>query len=495
MLFVRQNTSILIWSALYIAVALVLIWNNNQYLTLFPVGLLAVFAALFYTEFTYLSIAFLTPLSVNIEEYTNSFGLFVPTEPLLFGLMILLLMQHTFKYSIHKEVWKSPIVWAVGAYLFWIFITTITSSHPLASAKFLVARLWFIIPMLIFGPVIFLKEINIKRFLWLFTIGMTIVIIYTIVTHAQYRFGEKESHWVMWPFFKDHTIYGAIVALVTPIIFGLYFSKKHSAIMQAVFFGMMFIILLGLYFSYTRAAWLSVMASLLVLAAIKFKISFKLIASVTISVGLILLFSWTAIEQSMARNKSEHTTEEFGERLQSAANVSTDASNLERINRWTCAIDMFQERPIVGFGPGTYAFEYARFQRPENLTIISTNFGNLGNAHSEFLGPLAEMGFMGLITMVLIVVAIFYTSIKLYIKWPPEDKEMRTIILTIIVSLTTYFVHAFLNNFLDTDKAAVPIWGMCAMIIALEIRFASLKDARPSSQSGTKRQKTASLKD
>jgi hypothetical protein len=38
-----------------------------------------------------------------------------------------------------------------------------------------------------------------------------------------------------------------------------------------------------------------------------------------------------------------------------------------------------------------------------------------------------------------------------------------------ILSLTTYFVHGILNNFLDTDKAAVPIWGMCAVFIALEI--------------------------
>lgn len=471
MQFVKENKWLVVWSGVYLLLAAFLIWNDKEYLTLFPIGLIALFFSLFYTETTFLAIAFLTPLSVNIEEYTNSFGLFVPTEPLLFGMMLLLLMQHLLKYSIHREVWKSPIIWAVGFYVFWILITSITSSNPTASFKFLLARLWFIVPILIFGPIIFLKTENIKRFLWLFSIGMIFVVIYTVFEHAQYRFGEKESHWVMWPFFKDHTIYGAIVALVTPLIFGLYFSKKHTAIVQAILFGMMAIILLGLYFSYTRAAWLSVLASLVVLAFIKFKISFKLIASVTAFAGIVLFFSWTSIQHTLERNKQEHTTEEFGERLQSATNVSTDASNLERINRWTCAVDMFQERPIVGFGPGTYAFEYARFQRPENLTIISTNFGDLGNAHSEFLGPLAEMGFMGLIAMVLIVTAIFYKAITLYIKWPAEDKEMKTIILTIIISLTTYFVHAFLNNFLDTDKAAVPIWGMCAMIIALEIKL------------------------
>jgi O-antigen ligase len=183
--------------------------------------------------------------------------------------------------------------------------------------------------------------------------------------------------------------------------------------------------------------------------------------------GVALFFSWDTIQMELERNKYEHTTEEFGERLQSATNVTTDASNLERLNRWACAIEMFKERPVFGFGPGTYAFEYARFQEPENLTIISTNFGDMGNAHSEYLGPLSEMGFLGLIAMLLIVAAIFYEGITLYIDWPSDDKEMRTIILSMVLALVTYFVHGVLNNYLDTDKASVPIWTICAIFITL----------------------------
>jgi O-antigen ligase len=240
---------------------------------------------------------------------------------------------------------------------------------------------------------------------------------------------------------------------------------------QAVAIGFIFISLLALYFSYTRAAWLSILAALGVWALVKFKVKMTLIAPVVLISGTILFFSWDAIQMELERNKYEHTTEEFGERLQSATNVSTDASNLERINRWNCAIDMFKERPLFGFGPGTYAFEYARFQRPENLTIISTNFGDMGNAHSEYLGPLAEMGLPGMFLMLVIVTTIFYKAITLYHLWPVDDKEIRTLLMAIILSLTTYFVHGILNNFLDTDKAAVPIWGMCAMVIALERRL------------------------
>jgi O-antigen ligase len=450
-----------------------LIWIDLAYLTLASFGFIAVFAAIFYTEYAFLALAFLTPLSVNIEEYTDSFGLFIPTEPLLFGLMLLFLMINLRKRIYDVNIWKNPIIWAVSFYIGWIFITSITSSLPLVSFKFLLARLWFIIPMLFLGSIVFQKEVNIKRFLWLYAIGMMLAIAYTLVVHASYGFGEKESHWVMWPFFKDHTIYGAMVAFNLPILVGLYLSKKHSPLVQAVLISFIVLNLVGLYFSYTRAAWLSVIAALGVLGLIYFRIKFSLLVYVTLFLGAILFFSWDSIQMELARNKSEHTTEEFGKRLESAANVTTDASNLERLNRWSCALQMFEERPIVGFGPGTYAFQYARFQEPEKITIISTNFGDAGNAHSEYLGPLSEMGVFGLLSMIFIVSAIFYKGITLYLNWPAEQSEMKVLILSMVLALVTYFVHAFLNNYLDTDKAAVPIWGFCAAFIALEMKLAS----------------------
>jgi putative inorganic carbon (HCO3(-)) transporter len=467
----KKNSILLLIGVLYVVLTLYFVWIDKAYFSLASIGLIALFAAIYYTEWTFLAIAFFTPLSINIEEYTQSFGLFIPTEPLLFGMMVLLLMMQIRKQIFPKELWKNPIIWAVSFYIFWVFITSITSSSPITSLKFLLARLWFMVPLLLYGPVIFQKEKNIRLFMWLYSIGMMIAIAYTVIVHATYGFGEKEGHWVMWPFFKDHTIYGAMVAFTVPMVFGLYFSKKHSPLIQAILLFFIVLNLVGLYFSYTRAAWLSVFAAVGVWGLIHFKIKFSIIAGITAFIGIVLFFSWDAIQMDMARNKSEHTTEEFGEKLESATNVTTDASNLERLNRWSCALSMFEERPVFGFGPGTYAFEYARFQEPENTTIISTNFGDAGNAHSEYLGPLSEMGFIGLLAMILIVSAIFYKGISLYNNWPNEENEMKIIILAMILALVTYFVHAFLNNFLDTDKAAVPVWGFCAAFIALEMRL------------------------
>ena len=467
----KSNKWLLFSSLLYMVIAGYLIYNDLSYLVLFPIGLVAIYLAIFKGKIIYLALAFMTPLSINIEEYTERFGLYLPTEPLLFGFLLLVVMQEIRKSSLPKEFWRNPIVWAISFYLFWMFMTSITSSLPVASFKFLLAHCWLIIPMVVIGFSVFASKKAMITFFWLFTIGMCITIVYTVSIHATYRFGEHESHWVMWPFFKDHTIYGAAIGLLVPIVFGLYFYKSHTPIVQAILIGLITIVIVGLYFPYTRAAWLSVIAAMGVWLLIRLKIKFTWLLGIGITVLVGVASSWTAIQHALERNKYEHTTEDFGKRIQSAANVSTDASNLERLNRWQCAVDMFLERPVVGFGPGTYAFNYASFQRPDNLTIISTTNADGGNAHSEYLGILAESGIFGLFSMLFLVGAIFYQSITLYVKWPAEDKKTRTIIMTIILSLVTYFVHAFLNNYLDSDKASVPIYGMCAMILALEYKY------------------------
>lgn len=470
MQFIRENSTVLIAGILYTAVSGFLIWQDMFYLTLASLGMMAIYITVYHLEYAYLGLAFLAPLSINIEEYTDGFGLFIPTEPLLFGMMLLFSMKQLNNGNIvDKRIWKNPIILAACFYLFWTFVTSVTSTNPLASFKFLLAKMWFIIPLLFLGPAVMKKRLNIRLFLWFLSISMVIVVLYTMTVHSFYNFGETEGHWVMWPFFKDHTIYGSAVALIIPILFSIYFSKKHNPLIRVILYVMMSITLLGLYFSYTRAAWLSVIAAVIILGIIKLKIHFKYLAAVGLIAGSIILVSWDRIQMELERNKFEHTTEEFGERFQSAANVTTDASNLERLNRWSCAIEMFKERPFFGFGPGTYAFEYARFQKPENLTIISTNFGNMGNAHSEYLGPLSEMGVFGLIAILAIVAAIFYHSIKLYFRWPKEDVEIRTLMLGMILALVTYFVHGVLNNYLDTDKASIPIWGICAIFIALDL--------------------------
>ena len=164
-------------------------------------------------------------------------------------------------------------------------------------------------------------------------------------------------------------------------------------------------------------------------------------------------------EQDSSNNLLEH--------VQSITNISTDASNLERINRWSSALRLFEDRPFFGWGPGTYQFVYAPYQLSSEKTVITTNYGDGGNAHSEYIGALAEMGVIGSFIVILLVAVSVYSGLITYKK--AKNKESKILILAVTLAIISYFTHGILNNFLDTDKLAVPVWSCLAIITVIDV--------------------------
>jgi putative inorganic carbon (hco3(-)) transporter len=143
---------------------------------------------------------------------------------------------------------------------------------------------------------------------------------------------------------------------------------------------------------------------------------------------------------------------------------------------------MFGERPFWGWGPGTYTFYYAPYQLSSEKTIISTNAGDKGNAHSEYIGPLAESGVFGSLSFIGIVVTVIYYGIRLYRRLPYG--EMRRLVMCCFLGLVTYFIHGGLNNFLDTDKASLPFWGFIAVLVAVDIYYSKDELKEPAGKQG-----------
>lgn len=447
-----------------------MMYNGSMVLNVIPFALVLVYVALFHFESLFYFLVFFTPLSVNIEEFVSSnVGLFLPTEPLLFGMLLLIILNQTRHNQFTIAIIKHPVSILIILQIIWILITAINSELPLVSFKFLLTKLWFFIPIYFYGILFFLQnEKRIFHFVWLFISAMTIVVLYTLFNHALNDFSEPAGHWVMFPFFKDHTSYGAILALVYPLLFGLYYINRRHIYTKAILWGMIPLFTIAIIMSYTRAAWVTIFGALVVFLLIRFKVKFKYLAILGLFGVFYLAANFVEIGHALERNNAEHATENLDERLESVANITSDASNLERINRWTSAVLLWQERPFFGWGPGTYAMVYAPYQLARNLTIISTSSGNRGNAHSEYLGPLAEQGFIGMLLILVLFGYIIYIGISVYIRLEPS--AIRTILLVSILGLITYFAHGFLNNYLDTDKATIPVWGLTAFIVMLDLK-------------------------
>ena len=357
--------------------------------------------------------------------------------------------------------------------LLWIFVSALNSTMPLVSIKYFVAKLWLIIPVLVYGYVLFTDKKYIAYFILGQAISLSIVVLLsTLELYSTFGLSKNSTHFAVQPFYDDHTAYGAVLALFIPVVFAYIFilKDKLTKIGAVIIF---LILMLGLILSYSRASWLGIVLVLGIFILIKLRVNFKYLSLVTIFTIIVVSFFWFQIIDTLEKNNQDSSSN-ISSHILSITNISTDASNVERLNRWYCALEMFKQKPLFGYGPGTYQFEYAPFQLKRMRTIISTNFGDVGNAHSEYLGAMAEQGLPGALIFIIFAILILNYCFKIYNR--SNNWENRILALSIGLGFITYFFHGFLNNFLHTDKLAIPFFGFVAVIIALYNYDAPIKN-------------------
>jgi putative inorganic carbon (hco3(-)) transporter len=455
---------------LFVIVNGLLMTKDFYWLNILPVVLLLAWAMVSAADRVLLFVVFATPLSINLEQLElGGIGVSLPTEPLMVCLMLLFFLKLGLERdTIDRRVWQHPVTLVVGLQLLWMAFCIIPSSMPLVSAKYLLARLWFVCTMYFMCTRLFEREVDRHRFFWMYLGGLSLVITYTLIRHASFGFAHDPAHWVMEPFFKDHTSYGAIIAFFIPFAVTAITMPSYSIGKRILGSLMLLVLTLGMVFSYTRAAWVGVVGALALFVVMRLRIPAWVVGAVAVVGGGLYLANEEQITIFLEHNRDE-SSDDLAKHVSSIGNISSDASNLERINRWHCALRMFEERPFTGWGPGTYMFQYAPFQTAEDRTIISTNFGTIGNAHSEFLGPLAEQGALGMLFVIGIVAVTSWTAIRAWVRMPVgTDRHMLG---AAFFGLITYYTHGTINNFLDLDKASVPFWGFTALVVVLDLRY------------------------
>jgi len=465
----KNNRLLFLVSVIYIIINVSLIYFDIYYGVLIPFIFLILWYAFTDLKLVFLVSVFLTPFSLLLTEFVPNIpvDLSVPAEPMFAGFLLIFILKFSIGKTIDKEIIKHPVSLAILLNLFWLFFTSITSTMPVVSFKFLLSRLWFVIPLFFTAVYFFKDKTFIKKFIWAYIVAFTVIIFYSLFNHISVGlFVKKIAQGVMKPFYNDHTSYGALLAMFIPVIVGWLFIKKDNKSFAIINFFLLALFLFALIFSYSRAAWISVAAVLVVFIIIKLKINrYILIFSGITLIALFFIFQFQILD-NLKKNRQD-SSGDLEKHVSSVTNIATDASNLERINRWNSAFKMFEERPILGFGPGTYMFQYAPYQMSYDRTIISTDFGDVGNAHSEYIGPLAESGIFGTLTFLLIIITSLITGIKVYYR--AENKDMKILVISLLMGLVTYYIHGFLNNFLNTDKASVPFWGFTAIIVAIDL--------------------------
>jgi len=435
-----------------------------------PIVLIIVYTAIFHLQKLVYFLAFCTPLSITLKEMGLSDGmdLSLPSEPLMAGIMLLYLFNELSSRITDKKFINHPVTILIIIQLAWMFFTCLTSTEVIISFKYLISRLWFVFSCYIIMPHLFQNKKNIINFMFAYSSALAIVVFYTIFQHSKFNFNDKAADWVVSPFYNDHTAYGAALAMFIPLMLSFTFIKSIPKYLRVFALALFCLFVLAIILSFARAGWLSLIVALSIFVSLILRIKFRTILLALIFFGSLFYVFQTEIFIALGRNNTD-AEGGFSNNIESVSNISTDASNLERLNRWSCAIRMWKDKPVLGWGPGTYMFKYAPYQLSSERTIISTNFGTNGNAHSEYLGPLSEQGVLGL--LIVIAILLYSTSLGYKLVYSVAEPEVKILVIGLFLGLMTYFVHGFLNNFLDTDKLSLPFWSFLAALVSIDLYY------------------------
>ena len=237
-------------------------------------------------------------------------------------------------------------------------------------------------------------------------------------------------------------------------------NKNRKWISLAILIG-----LIGLFFSYSRGAWVALVVGII----FTFLMEWNWVKKVTTLIIAVILIasSWLFVDYHYMRFAPDHDHTifhtDFSEHI--AATISLkDVSNAERFYRWVAGLRMFVERPVTGFGPNNFYSSY----RPYTLNTFETWVSNNpehSSIHNYFLLTLTEQGIPGLLLLILLWLGMLFRLQYLYNRL--QNQFHRIVTLTVATVLAMILSINLMSDMIETDKIGSLFWLCLGFVFVL----------------------------
>jgi len=434
---------------------------------LVPVAILFAFQMILDYKVIFYLLILCTPFS--IEYYADSgLSTTIPTEPV----MVLFMLTFIFFIFLRSDdfdllFFQHPLSILLFVHFAWIVITTIFSVEPVISIKYLAGKTWYITTWFCIGGLVLKDLTKFKQVFWLLFAPTLFLAIYTLIRHMGYGFAFSEVNKTMVPFFRNHVNYAVFLALVLPFTFiARQWYPKYSSARMLISLGIV-VLLLGIYFSYTRSSWLSVAGAGLAYYLLRKKI---LVPAALITIAGVIVFAVYMLSDNRYMQYAPDYQKtiyhsDFSEHMESTISLE-DVSSAERIYRWVAAVHMIEDKPYLGFGPGQFFFNYKPYTVNKFETYISQN-PERSTVHNYYLQVCVEQGFPGLLIWVLLLVYIIYLGQRLYSTL--TDPFHKNLAAAIVLSLVTIIINIALSDLIEADKIGTSFFFFLALLVNLDI--------------------------
>ena len=202
-------------------------------------------------------------------------------------------------------------------------------------------------------------------------------------------------------------------------------------------------------FTYSRGGWIGMVLALAVLGLLLLLRFSRLLAAPLKRWLPPLVIAFVVLALVVAAVK----VEPLRVRLMSMAAGREDSSNNFRINVWLAAIEMIQDRPWLGIGPGNTIFNliYPLYQQPR-FTALS--------AYSVPLELAVETGIPGLLA----VFGLLITSLKIGFSQIYRDLFLSLPCLGAIAALVGLAGHGFVDTIFFRPEVQISGWFVLATL-------------------------------
>ncbi|MBK7442160.1 MAG: O-antigen ligase family protein [Bacteroidetes bacterium] len=440
---------------------------NEPLFYLAPVGFLFAYQLVINYKKIFFLLLLVTPGAT--EFYSSSgFSTTLPTEPIMIVLMFTFLFFVLMKREIlDRDFFSHPIAIVLYIHFTWMLFTGLFADEIVISLKYLLAKTWFIVSFFCVSGLVIKNFKDYKTAFWCLFVPTLVLTIYTLINHYHYQFRFSEVNKTMVPFFRNHVNYAVFLALMLPLtIVATSWFKKYTWQKMLLKLGVA-IILAGIYFSYTRSSWLSVTGAFAAYFLIRYN---KLLPAVGIAIFGVIVFAFYMVHNNKYLDYAPEYTKtiyhsNFSEHMESTMSLE-DVSSAERIYRWVAAMHMIEDKPVLGFGPGQFYFNYKEYTVNKFETYISRNEEH-STVHNYYLQITVEQGFIGIAIWVALLVTILYYGQTLYNRF--TDKLYKNITLAVTLSIITIIVNISLSDLIEADKIGTSFFMFMAILINLDL--------------------------
>jgi O-antigen ligase len=424
---------------------------DNLHILLLPVCVIGL--ALFMDDYRPLYLLLLAVIPFSAEFYFEGVGLGtdLPSEPLMIlltGFVLFTWMRR--KFSLPKYYITHIVMILLVMHILWFFVTVINSTYPINSIKVFLSKIWYILPFLIMPLMSYGKNGDIiqgYRVLFKFLLFSVCIV---LIRHAFSGFTFASSYDVVRPFYRNHVAYASIIVVCLPFVWAFAKTKVLDGKKPTAMWFCFWLFVVAIYFSFTRAAILSMIFAFIAYYLVRMRwIKKSIFIAVSCAVLGIIYLSWNNTYMDFTPNYERTIAHTEFDNLVEATYKLEDISTMERVYRWIAGIEMIKDKFWMGFGPSTFYNNYQAYSISRFQTYVSYNPEKSG-IHNYYLMTWVEQGLIGFVLFIALCVALLVEGEKVYHQCGDASDKYYAMAATL--SLLIILSMCLINDLIETDK-------------------------------------------